>query len=129
MRIKLAAVLAFLLAAAASSASFAVTSSSAESSALSGATVSVAEAVAAVEANGQGKVVELALAGSASAPVYNVTVQMPDGTESNFTVDARTGKVAASTDVADNQGNAADPVEPEDGNGDDSAESGESGSN
>jgi uncharacterized iron-regulated membrane protein len=129
MRFKPVAVLAFLLAATASSTSFAVTSNNAESSASSGATVSVAEAVAAVEANGQGKVVELALAGSASAPVYNVTVQMPDGTESNFTVDAKTGKVAASADVADNQGGAVDPAEPEDGNRDDSTESGEGGSN
>jgi hypothetical protein len=129
MRIKPAAVLAFLLVATASSAAFAATSNNADSSALSGATVSAAEAVAAVEANGRGRVVELALAGPALAPMYNITVQTPDGTESNFTVDAKTGKVASSPDVADNQGSGLDQAEPEDGSGDDGAENDESSLN
>ena len=121
MLIKSATAIAFVMAMTTVPAAFAAQSEQPETAALSGTTVTVADAVAAVEAKGQGKVVELTLAGSATAPVYNVTAQMPDGTENNFTVDAKTGKVATSTDVADNQAS----TEPEDGNGSDAGETGE----
>lgn len=125
---KSVSVVVFLMALGAAGAALAVQSTNAETSALSGVTVSVANAVSSVEAKEQGKVVELALAGSPSKPIYNVTVQLPDGTETNFTVDAKTGTVASGSDVADNQGNGAEQGEQEDG-GNDNGESGESGSN
>ena len=126
---KPAAILALLLVGGAAQAAFAATQSNAEASALSGVTVTIAEAITAVEAKNQGKVVELALAGTATAPTYNVTVQMPDGTESNFTVNAKTGSVTTGTDLADAQGVGSEQGEPEDGAGGDTGESGESSTN
>lgn len=125
---KSAAALAVIMVVGAAQGAFAVQSSNAGISTVSGVTVSVADAVSAAEAKGQGKVVELALAGTPSQPVYNVTVQKPDGTEGNYVVNAKTGAIALSTDVADNQGNAAEQGEQEDG-GADTGESGEGSSN
>jgi hypothetical protein len=77
-----------------------------EAAAISSATVTSAQAIATVEAKSGGKVVELQLTATASAPIYNVTAQLTDGTESNFIVDALTGAVTPSTDVA--SGNSDD---------------------
>lgn len=126
MFMKSAVIMAVLVAMVSNPAAFAATAETGEVSALSGVTVTVADAVAAVEAKNGGKVVELTLSGTADAPIYDLTAQMPDGTESNFTVDAKTGVVATSADVADNQGGGARQGEPEAGS--DGGESGE-GSN
>ncbi len=127
MLTKSAAIVAVLIAIGAGQQAIAATAETSEVSALAAASVTAADAIASVEAQSKGRVVELALAAAGTSPIYNVTVQMPDGTESNFTVDARTGAIAASADAGDKQ-SADNAAEPEDGAGNDGGEA-EGGSN
>jgi|GEM_PF-6676127 len=127
MLTKSAAIVAVLIAMGLGQPAFAATAETSEVSALAATSVTAADATASVEAQSKGKVVELTLATAGASAVYNVTVQMPDGTESNFTVDAKTGAIAPSADAGDKQ-SADNGSEPEDGPGNDSGE-GESGSN
>ena len=123
---KNAAILALLVAITAGSSAFAAQTAPSEASALASATVTATRAIGTVEAKSHGKVIELALAMDGTSPVYNVTVLLTNGTESNFTVDAMTGTIAPSSDVADNQGsdNEAAGVEANDGAGEGSTEDG-----
>ncbi len=92
----------------------------AEAAALGAVTVSVTDAIAAVEAKGTGKVVELALLHEGNVAVYHVTTLLPDGTETNYAVDATTGAVVATVDVGQGEdGEQADGRDQDDGNGGD----------
>ncbi|MDB5541443.1 MAG: hypothetical protein JWQ89_3170 [Devosia sp.] len=84
---------------------------STEVASLAAATVSAADAVASAEKEGAGKVVELTLVDEGGMPVYHVTVLQPDGTEANFSVDAKTGVVTATAD--DNGDESASETENE----------------
>ena len=86
------------------SASAAPGDSASEASALASVTVSPADAIAAVEAKGTGKVVEMVLLSEGAAAVYQITTLMPDGTETNYAVDAKTGSVVTTVDVHDEDG-------------------------
>jgi len=73
----------------------------AEVKALDSATVTAAEAIASVESNSGGKVVELVLQDVNGNPVYQVSVSSSDGTELTFLVDGRSGKVKTGADTQD----------------------------
>ena len=62
-----------------------------EQQAITAATVSATEAVAAAEKLGKGKVTELTLDMEGAAPGYRVTLAAADGTETNYLIDATTG--------------------------------------
>jgi hypothetical protein len=63
-----------------------------ETQALTAAKVSAGYAVASAEIASGGKVVELSLDMEATAPSYRVTAVSTDGTDTNYLVDATTGK-------------------------------------
>jgi len=81
--------------------------SSMEAAALGNVKVSISEAIAAVEAKQTGKVVEITLMSDGATAVYDVTTLMPDGTETNYAVDANTGDVVATVDQGDGDGEIA----------------------
>ncbi|MGN6487310.1 MAG: PepSY domain-containing protein [Devosia sp.] len=97
----------------------------AETSAVAHATITAAEAIAAVEKQGTGKVVELALEANGPGVVYRVTLMTADGTASTFTVDATTGAVMAAGQSSDNAEVAGTSTEGE--NADEGPESQEQG--
>lgn len=82
--------------------------SSMEAAALDTVKVSISEAIAAVEAKKTGKVVEATLVSDGATTVYELTTLMPDGTETNYAVDASTGDVVATVDQGDGDGEMAD---------------------
>jgi hypothetical protein len=65
----------------------------AEIAAATTAKIDAVAAIGAVEKQGNGKVVELALEGHGAAVTYAVTLMAADGTETNYVVDALTGAV------------------------------------
>lgn len=79
-----------------------------EGSALANVSVSAADAIAAVEAKGTGKVVEFTLLSEGNTSVYHVTTLTPDGAETNYAVDAKTGAVVATVDIASNDSGDGD---------------------
>jgi uncharacterized membrane protein YkoI len=97
---------------------FAAQTDNAEASALSSVKLNAADAIAAVEANQSGKVVELTLDGNASQPVYRVTTQTSDGTESNFVVDAKSGDVSVGDDSSKENGGTSEHEDGESNDGD-----------
>ena len=72
-----------------------------EMKAVDSATVTAAEAIAAVESSSGGKVVELVLQNVNGNPVYQVSVSNSDGSELTFLVDGRSGKVKTGADAQD----------------------------
>ncbi len=74
------------------------------------ATVTAADAVAAVETNSGGKVAELVLEDQNGKPEYRISVIKSDGSELTFLVDGMTGAVTATSDTQDTA-NAADAAE------------------
>lgn len=125
MHIKSAASLAVaLLVATGGYAAFAAQNESAvEAAALDQVTVTLAEAVATVEAQNTGTIVEAALLSESGASVFHITTLQPDGTETNYAVDARTGAVVTTVDVAgeeddDNEHNGEGRNEGPNGDGD-----------
>jgi len=101
-----------------------------EVAALASLSVNAADAIAAAEAAGSGKVVELFLSAS-GAPHYAVTLMAADGTETNFVVDANTGAVVQVGEAwsdGDGDGETADDGpdgEGKDGESDDDGQHGE----
>jgi len=93
----------------------------AEIASLASVSVSAADAIAAVEKIGGGKVVELSL-DAAGAAHYAVTVMATDGTETNYVVDANTGAVVqvgeAWSDKGDGDGETMDDTSTDNGDGD-----------
>lgn len=92
--------------------------SSMEAAALDTVKVSIGDAIAAVEAKNTGKVVEITLVSDGAIAVYDVTTLMPDGTETNYAVDATTGDVVATVDQGDGDGEMADDAGGQDDQGD-----------
>lgn len=86
-----------------------VAPSDSEMQALTASKVAAADAVATVETASGGKVVELSLDMEAATPAYRVTAVAKDGAETNYMVDATTGKATlfqdtkSSTDAADDK--------------------------
>jgi hypothetical protein len=78
-----------------------------EMQALTAAKIAAADAVASVETASGGKVAELSLDMESATPAYRVTAVSKDGTETNYLVDATTGKATlfleakSSNDTAD----------------------------
>lgn len=102
---------ALVFAAFSSAASAAQADDPVEIAALAGTSVSAADAIAAVEKLGSGKVVELTLEASGAAH-YAITAMAADGAETNYVVDANTGAVVevgeAWVDTGDGDGEAMD---------------------
>jgi uncharacterized membrane protein YkoI len=93
---------------------------SSEVDAMNAATITASDAATTVESQSGGKVVELALVAGTTAPMYQITVLKPDGTEANFTVDAKSGAMVAAKDVGDGN-NGATEAEDDDNGGSDAA--------
>ncbi len=74
-----------------------------EQQAITAATVSATEAVAAAEKLGKGKVTELSLDMEGATPRYRVTLAAADGTETNYMVDATTGMAVLSLEPKQDQ--------------------------
>jgi uncharacterized membrane protein YkoI len=100
----------------------------AETAAVSGATITASEAIASAEKQGKGKVVELTLEGRGTAVVYVITLMDTDGTETNFTVDGKTGAVVETGEAAD-QGDGDGETRDDNGQGDGSGGDGDGETN
>ena len=73
----------------------------AEAAAVGAVSVTLADAIASVEAMNSGKVVEAALVTADATSVYQITTLQPDGTETNYAVDAKSGAVVTTVDQQD----------------------------
>lgn len=100
------------------SAALAASNGATEASALDSVTVSISDAIAAVEAKGTGKVVEAVLMSEGTVAVYEITTLMADGTETNYAVDAKTGDVVATVDAQQDEPGGQDSENGEDGDQD-----------
>ena len=105
------------------------TSTIGEASTLAMATITAADAVAAVESTSGGKVVQLLLSDRNGQPAYQVSVIKSDGTELAFLVDAMSGKVKgmARTQATAEAAGATDATET--GEGPNDADSGNEDAN
>lgn len=100
MKLKTAAPIAIaLLLATGGYSAFAQSEAATEATAVEAAKVTLAEAVASVEAKNTGKVVEAALVTEGTASVYLITTLQADGTETNYAVDATSGAIVVTVDM------------------------------
>lgn len=108
MHIKSAAIAVALILATGGYSAFAQSGSAVEAAALDAVTVTLAEAVSAVEAKNTGKVVEAALVTEGTTSVYQITTMQTGGTETNYAVDASSGAVVVTVDMEDGHGKQGD---------------------